>query len=179
MRHFLLKLPQWMDKLQDPRKHLEACAYSMREIVMLALLMLCTQKTHCPQAHQAHQAPRNTRKARKWRQLRSRACSRRRLDAGGMARGPRHVLQDTNCLCPQALRGNGAGAAPCTSRHKLSPGPPLPGPTNSPRFPHFTRPSHTAAPAQNKFCRVGLKFPTHTLTARKLTVWSRFVSLIL
>lgn len=43
MRHFLPQLPQWMDQLEDPRTRPEACTYSMREIVMLALLMLCTQ----------------------------------------------------------------------------------------------------------------------------------------
>lgn len=43
MRHFLPQLPQWLDEVEDPRKRLDACTYSMREIVMLALLMLCTQ----------------------------------------------------------------------------------------------------------------------------------------
>lgn len=43
IRHFLPELTEWMARVQDPRKRLEACTYSMEEILMLAVVMLCTQ----------------------------------------------------------------------------------------------------------------------------------------
>lgn len=43
IRHFLPELPEWMDRIPDPRKRPESCTYSMKEICMLALLMLCCQ----------------------------------------------------------------------------------------------------------------------------------------
>lgn len=43
MRHFLPGLPDWLRQVGDPRKRPEACSYSMDEILMLALVMLCCQ----------------------------------------------------------------------------------------------------------------------------------------
>jgi len=43
MQHFLPELPQWLNQVEDPRRRLDACTYSMQEITMLALVMLCCQ----------------------------------------------------------------------------------------------------------------------------------------
>lgn len=43
MKHFLPELPQWLKQVKDPRRRLQACTYSMEEIIMLALIMLCCQ----------------------------------------------------------------------------------------------------------------------------------------
>lgn len=42
-RHFLPELTEWMARVRDPRKRLQACTYSMEEILMLAVVMLCAQ----------------------------------------------------------------------------------------------------------------------------------------
>jgi hypothetical protein len=43
LRHFFPPMPQWLAEVPDPRARPEACTYSMPEIIMLALLMLCCQ----------------------------------------------------------------------------------------------------------------------------------------
>ncbi len=42
-RHFLPDLAGWMARVRDPRKRLNACTYSMKDILMLAVMMLCAQ----------------------------------------------------------------------------------------------------------------------------------------
>ncbi len=43
IKHCLPELPQWLKQVKDPRKRLDACTYSIEEIIMLALVMLCCQ----------------------------------------------------------------------------------------------------------------------------------------
>lgn len=43
VRHFLPELPEWMSQVKDPRKRQDACTYSIIDILMLAVVMLCTQ----------------------------------------------------------------------------------------------------------------------------------------
>ncbi len=43
LRHYFPALPQWLEDVPDPRSRPEACTYSMAEIIMPALLMLCCQ----------------------------------------------------------------------------------------------------------------------------------------
>ena len=43
IRHFLPDLPEWLDTIPDPRRRPDSCTYSIKEVIMLALLMLCCQ----------------------------------------------------------------------------------------------------------------------------------------
>lgn len=45
VRHFLPELPADLEQVTDPRVRREACAYTLKQILMLALVMLCCQ---CP-----------------------------------------------------------------------------------------------------------------------------------
>jgi hypothetical protein len=44
MEHLLPELPGWLKQVKDPRKRLHVCTYSMDEILMLCLVMLCCQR---------------------------------------------------------------------------------------------------------------------------------------
>lgn len=45
LRHVIPELPAALEKVPDPRVRREACTYTLRQILMLALIMLCCQ---CP-----------------------------------------------------------------------------------------------------------------------------------
>lgn len=43
LRHWFPRLPDWVGEVQDPRTRPDACTYSMVDIIMLTLVMLCCQ----------------------------------------------------------------------------------------------------------------------------------------
>ena len=45
VQHFLPEIPAWLRQVADPRVRPEACTYTIEQILMLALVMLCCQ---CP-----------------------------------------------------------------------------------------------------------------------------------